>query len=105
MYTCCCFGVFLRETARTVAKSRTNISINSGTDGKRLDRLAPNVAHMCCRFILEWIGYTPSKLPLETQGALAGYRGSTIQKSGETAGPICTNFGSRLRIHLGMDVG
>ena len=41
------FGVFLRESARTVAKSRTNISTPSGKATKRLGRLAPNLAHMC----------------------------------------------------------
>ena len=29
-------------------------------------------------------GYTPNKLPFETQGALGGLRGSNIQKSGES---------------------
>ena len=47
--------------------------------------------------------------PERHNGALGGFRGSNIQKSGETvmqtAGPIGTNFGSRLRIHLGMSVG
>ena len=60
------FGVFLRESARTAAKSRTNLSTNSGKATKRLGRLAPNLAHMR-KFICEWI--TPNKLPLETQGA------------------------------------
>ena len=41
-------------------------------------------------------------------GALGGFRESNIKKSWEavkTAGPIGTNFGSRLRIHMGMDTG
>ena len=46
--------MFLHESARTAAKSRTNVSTNSGKATKRLDRLAPNLAHMC-RFIWEWI--------------------------------------------------
>ncbi len=43
-----------RETARTAAKIRTNPSTHSGKSVKWLDRLAPNLAHMC-RFIWEWI--------------------------------------------------
>ena len=59
-------------------------------------------------------GYTPNKLSIDTQGGnLGGFRGPNIQKSRscQTAGPIGTNFGSRLRIgtrlwiHLGMDIG
>ena len=55
---------------------------------KRLDRLAPNVAHIC-RSIWEWIYilgliYTPNKLPLETQGgALRGFRGQTVKNLGK----------------------
>ena len=51
--------------------------------------------------------YTPNKLPLETQGAwwVLGVKYSNIRGSCQTAGPIATNFGSRLRIHLGMDIG
>ena len=30
---------------------------------------------------------------------------SKVLGSCQTAGPISTNFGSRLRIHLGMDIG
>ena len=54
-------------------------------------------------------GYTPNKLPFESQGHLGGggFRGKTFKSLGklQTAGPIGTNFGSRLRIHLGMDIG
>ena len=39
--------MFLRESARTAAKRRTNLSTNSVKAIKRLDRLAPNLAHMC----------------------------------------------------------
>ena len=42
------------ETARRAAKGRTNLSTNSGKSTKRLDRLTPNLAHMC-RLICEWI--------------------------------------------------
>ena len=41
-------------------------------------------------------------------GGGGGFRGSKIQKSGKsnnTAGPIGTKFGTRLQIHLGMDIG
>ena len=54
-------------------------------------------------------GYTPNKLPFERQGGHIGVLGGqTLKKvwtSCQTAGPIGTNFGSRLRIHLGMDIG
>ena len=40
------FGVFLLESARTAALRRTNVSTNLGKATKRLDRLAPNLAHM-----------------------------------------------------------
>ena len=45
--------------------------------------------------------------PSRHKEALGVFRGSNIQKvwrSCQTAGPIGTNFGSRLRIHLGMDI-
>ena len=38
------FGVFLRETARTTAIGRTNLSTHSGKATKRLARLAPKLA-------------------------------------------------------------
>ena len=97
------FGVFLRESARTTARSRTNLSTNSGNATKRLGRLAPNLAHMCT-FISESI-YAKQIAPRDTRDALGGggVRGSTIQVLGSC--PIGTNFGSRLRIHLGMDIG
>ena len=55
-------------------------------------------------------GYTPNKLPRETQGGTWGVLGgqtfnSKVIGSCKTAGPIGTNFGSRLRIHLGMVIG
>ena len=53
-------------------------------------------------------GYTPNTLPLETQGGHLGVLGvkhSKVLGSCQTAGPIGTNFVSRLRIHLGMDTG
>ena len=59
------FGVFLRESARTAVKNRTNLSTNSGKATKRLGRLAPNL-DTCANSYGN--GYTPNKLPLETQG-------------------------------------
>ena len=46
-------------------------------------------------------GYTPNKLHL------GGFRcqSSKVLGSCQTAGPIGTNFGSRLRINLGMEIG
>ena len=75
------FVVFLRESARTAAKSRTNLSTKCGKATKWLGRLAPNLAHMC-KFIWEWI-YAKQIAPRDTRGHLAGFRGSTIQKSWE----------------------
>ena len=73
------FGVFLRESARTAAKSRTNLSTNSGKATKRLGRLAPNLAHMC-KFIWEWI-YAKQIAPRDTRGALGGVLGGKQFKS------------------------
>ena len=100
------FDVFLRESARTAAKSPTNLSTNSGKATKRLGRLAPNLAHVC-KFILECI-YSKQMAPRDTRGTRGGggFRGqhATVWGSCQTAGPIGTNFGSRLRIHMGMDI-
>ena len=49
-------------------------------------------------FIWEWI-YAKQIAPRDTRGALGGFRGLL------GSCPIGTNFGSRLRIHLGMDIG
>ena len=53
-------------------------------------------------------GYTPNKLPFETQGGghLGVLGGQTFKslESRHSAGLIGTNFGSRLRIHLEMDI-
>ena len=70
------FGVFLRESARTAAKSRTNLSTNSEKATKRLGRLAPNLANVQI--------HMRNKLPFETQrGYLEGFMGSNIGKSGK----------------------
>ena len=71
------FYVFLRASARTAPKSRTNLSTNSGKATKLLGRLAPNLAHMC-KFIWEWM-YSKQIASRDTRGALGGFRGSTIQ--------------------------
>ena len=73
---------------------------------KRLDQLAPHLAHMW-RFIWEWI-YAKQIAPRDAgRGHLAFLCGQTFKVLGsyQTAGSIGTNFGSRLRIHLGMDTG
>ena len=75
------FGVFLHESARTAAKSRTNLSTHSGKAIKGLGRLAPNLAHMC-RFISEWI-YAKQIAPRNTRGHMGGFRGSKNQNLGK----------------------
>ena len=80
----CINVVFLRESARAAAKSRTNLSTNLGKATKRVGRLAPNLAHMC-KFILEWI-YTPNKqiaprnTSLGTWGHLGGQQFKSLGK-------------------------
>ena len=64
------FAVFLHESARTAAKSRTNFSTNSGKATKRLCRLEPNLAHMC-KSIWEWI-YSKQIATRDTRGQLGG---------------------------------
>ena len=71
--------MFLRESACTTAKSRTNLSTNSGKATKRLGRLAPNLAHMC-KFIWEWI-YAKQIALRDTRGALGGVLGGQQFKS------------------------
>ena len=71
------FGVFLRESASTAAKSRTNLSTNSGKATKQLGRLAPNLAHMC-KFIWEWI-YAKQIALRDTRGALGVLGGQTFK--------------------------
>ena len=79
---------------------------------KRLDRLAPNLAHMC-RFIWERI-YSKQIALREGGGHFqGGFRGSNIQKCGESVkrldrlAPILVHVCAvmRLRIHLEMDIG
>ena len=76
------FGVFLRESARTAVKSRTNLSTDSGKATKRLGRLPPNLAHMC-KFILEWI-YAKQIVPRDTRRHLGGgFRGQQFKSMGK----------------------
>ena len=71
------FGVFLRDSARTSAKSRTNLSTNSGKAAKRLGRLAPYLAHVC-KFIWEWI-YAKQIAPRDTRGHFGGLGGQQFK--------------------------
>ncbi len=63
--------MFLSESARTAAKSRTNLRTNLGKVTKRLGRLASNVAHMF-KFIWEWIN-AKQIAPRDTRGTLGGF--------------------------------
>ena len=73
--------MFLRESARTAAKSRTNLSTNSGKATKRLGRLAPNLAHMS-KFIWEWI-YAKQIAPRDTRGRLGVLGGQQFKSLGK----------------------
>ena len=74
--------VFLRESARTAAKSRTDLSTNLGKATKRLGRLAPNnMAHMC-KFIWEWI-YAKQIAPRDTRGHLGVLEGKQFKSIGK----------------------
>ena len=75
------FGVFLRESALTAAKSGTNLSTKSGKPTKRLGRLAPNLAHLC-KFIWEWI-YAKEIVPRDTRGSLGGLGGQQFKTIGK----------------------
>ena len=75
------FGAFLRESTRTAAKSRNNLSINSRKATKRMGRLAPNLAHMC-KFIWEWI-YAKQIAPRDTRGSLGVLGGKQFKSLGK----------------------
>ena len=70
--------MFLRESARAAAKSRTNLSTNSGKATKRLGRLAPNLAHICT-FIWKRI-YAKQIAPRDTRGVLGGQQFKSLGK-------------------------
>ena len=78
----------------------------SGKPTKRLDQLAPNLAHKC-GFIWEWT-YTKNNSSSRPQVALGGgglgVNISKVWKIYQTSGPIGAKFGTRLRIHLGMGI-
>ena len=78
----------------------------SGLATKRLDQLAPTLAHTCrihLEMVMGEIKITPCDL-----GRIWGVLGAENQKSGinyQTDGPIGTKFCTHVRIHLGMDIG
>ena len=53
----------------------------SGEAVKQLDRLAPNLAHIC-RSIWEWT-YAKRITPRDTRGHLGGFRGQTLKSLGK----------------------
>ena len=67
------FGVFLRESARTAAKIRTNVSTNSGKATTRLGRLAPNLA-----YIHLGMDIREPNCPSRHKGALGGGGGLVV---------------------------
>ena len=77
----------------------------SGQAVKRLGRLAPNLVHVC-GFV--WNGHRLNTIrPFITRGHLGGGYGVTNSKlsgSCQRAAPIGTKFGTRVQIHLGMDM-
>ena len=69
------FWHVMGESAHTAAKSRTNLSTNSGKATKRLDQ----IWHTCADS--SGNGYTPNKLPLVTKGGTWGVLGGKQFKS------------------------
>ena len=74
------FGVFLRESAPTAAKSRANLSSHRRSCRKPLDRSGPNLKHVC-RFIWEWTSAKQINLS-SPEGYLDGVRGHTYRNVG-----------------------
>ena len=74
---------------------------------KRLDRMAPHLAHIC-RSIWEWI-HAKQIAPRDTMGHLGGggfrVKHAKVLGSCQTAAPIGTKFSTRRRIRLEMDIG
>ena len=103
------FGVFLRESARTAAKSRTNLSTNSGKGWADWHQIWETCAYSSGnRYIRQ------TNCPSRHKGAHGLWWGGggglggqqfKILGSCQTAGPIGIKFGTRLRIRLGMDIG
>ena len=102
MYKCCFLACFC--ASQRVQRRKAELSL------AQIREKLPNgwadwhqIWHTCAHSY--WNGYTPSKLPLEiymggTWFFLGGQQFKTILGSC----PIGTNFGSRLRVHLGMDI-
>ncbi len=75
------YGVFLRESARTAAKSRTYLSTNSGKSYQTAGPIGTKFGtHVQIHMGMD-IGPTPNKLPLETQGGTWGVLGGQQFKS------------------------
>ena len=104
MYKCCFFACFCaRQRAQrlraelTLAQLREKLP-NGWTDWHQ-------IWHICAYSYGN--GYTQNKLPLETQGHMwgLGVNNSKVWGSCQSATTIGTQFGTRLRIRLGMDMG
>ena len=93
---------FLSSMCR-LKRRKAELSANSGKATKRLGRLEQNLAHMC-KFIWELIYDKQTNCPSRHKGALGGFYGVNNSKVLGRC-PIGTNFGSRLCIHLEMDIG
>ena len=76
---------------------------NVWKSAKWLDRLAPNLAHMC--------GFIGNGHRLKTisssrpKGGTWGVKNAKVRKIYQADVPIGTKFVTRLRIHVGMDIG
>ena len=101
------FGVFLRETARPVAKSRTNlaqIQENYQTAGPIDTKFGTHVQIHLGMDICH-TNWTSRQKEAFGGGGLGGHKSKSLGGC-QTAEPIGTKFGStRLRIRLGMDIG
>ena len=86
----CCFLACFCASQRV---QRRKAELTLAQIREKLGRLAPNLAHMC-KFIWAWI-FAKQIATGYTRWHLAGFRGSTIQKSGEavrlapTLGHVC----------------
>ena len=109
MHRCC----FLSESARTAAKSRTNLSTNS----RKATKTAGQIGTKFGTHVQIHIGIDIRQIaPRDTRGHLGvlegqqfkslgyGVTNSKVWGSYQTAGPIGTKFGTYPQIHLGMDI-
>ena len=69
------------QVAFRVGGVRVSQIQKSGEAVKRMDRLAPNLAHICIS-ICEWI-YAKHIAPRDTRGALGGFRCQTFKSLGK----------------------